>query len=123
MIDQEIKNLTDTLVARGTHFDLEFLNTIYSDDLKFIRVDKENNIQLLTKKDNMAFFKGLKDDGAAPLNNYSEYHYADNDGEYGFVILTRKMKQMEDEQTFLFNIYWQKILGDWKIVREVVFTK
>ncbi len=94
-IDKEIKNLTQQLIDNGTKYNLEFLNNIYHDDLKFVRIDKDNSIQVLTKKDNMDFFTDLKNSGAKPLNNYAEFHYADNDGENGFIVLTRKMQQME----------------------------
>ena len=95
-IDKEIKNLTQKLIDNGTKYDLEFLDNIYHDDLKFVRIDKENNIQVLTKKDNMDFFISLKKSIAKPLNNYAKFHYADNDGKNGFTVLTRKMKQMEE---------------------------
>ncbi|MGO1596080.1 MAG: hypothetical protein ACTHZ1_00195 [Sphingobacterium sp.] len=122
-IDKEIKDLTQSLIDNGTAYNLEFLNNIYDEDLKFIRIDKENNIQILSKGDNMTFFKKLKASNAKPLNNYAEFHYADNDGENGFIVLTRKMKQMETEQEFLFNIYWKKTNGEWKIVREMVYIR
>lgn len=122
-IDAEIKNLTQELIDHGTKYDLEFLDNVYHNDLKFVRIDKENNIQVLTKKDNMDFFTHLKSTGAKPLNNYAEFHYADNDGENGFIVLTRKMKQMEEEQEFLFNIYWKKIDGEWKVIHEAVFVR
>ncbi len=122
-IDKEIKTLTQQLIDNGTKYNLEFLENIYHDDLKFVRIDNENNIQVLTKKDNMGFFTDLKNSGAKPLNNYAKFHYADNDGENGFVVLTRKMQQMEKEQEFLFNIYWKKIDGEWKVIRETVFVR
>ncbi|NVK66316.1 MAG: nuclear transport factor 2 family protein [Flavobacteriales bacterium] len=122
-VDPEIKKITQELIDNGTRYDLEFLDNIYHDSLKFVRIDKENNIQVLTKEDNMDFFTNLKSSGAKPLNNYAEFHYADNDGENGFVVLTRKMKQMEKEQEFLFNIYWKKMDGKWKIIRETVFVR
>jgi len=123
MIDKEIKDLTQSLIDNGTKYNLDFLYNIYDENLKFIRIDHENNIQVLTKSDNMDFFKTLKENNAEPLNNDAEFHYADNDGENGFIVLTRKMKQMEVEQEFLFNIYWRKIGGNWKIIRETVYIR
>lgn len=123
MIDKEIKELTQNLINNGTKYDLDFLDAVYDKDLKFVRIDKENNIQVLTKADNMAFFKNLKDNNEKPLNNYAEFHYADNDGENGFIVLTRRMKQLNVEQEFLFNIYWKKQGNNWKIIREVVYIK
>ncbi|MDO4782856.1 MAG: hypothetical protein Q4A09_06535 [Capnocytophaga felis] len=122
-IDTEIRDLTQSLIDNGTKYNLEFLDDIYDENLKFIRIDKENNIDVLTKKDNMEFFKHLKESGALPLNDYVEFHYADKVGNRGFIILTRKMKQLNEEQEFLFNIYWHKIKGNWKIVREVVYLQ
>ncbi|GEM_PF-241999 len=123
MIDKEIKDLTQSLIDNGTRYDLDFLNNIYDEDLKFIRIDKENNIQVLSKADNMDFFKNLKASNAKPLNNYAKFHYADNDGQNGFIVLTRRMKQLEIEQEFTFNIQWKKTNGEWKIVRETVYIR
>ena len=123
MIDAEIKKLTQELIDNGTKYNLAFLDNVYHDDLKFVRVHQNNSIEVLTKKDNMAFFTTLKNSGAKPLNQYVEFHYADNDHKNGFIILTRKMKQFEEEQEFLFNIYWKKINNKWKIVRETVFIR
>ncbi len=123
MIDNEIKNLTQELIDNGTKYNIEFLEKIYDNNLKFLRIDRNNNVQLLTKEDNLQFFKSLKDSGAEPLNNFAELHYADNDGKNGFIILTRKMKQRDKEEEFLFNIYWENINGSWKIVRESVIVK
>lgn len=44
MIDKEIKDLTQSLIDNGTKYDLDFLNNIYDENLKFIQIDKENNI-------------------------------------------------------------------------------
>ena len=122
-IDPEIKKLTQGLIDNGTIYNLEYLDKIYDDNLKYIRIDPEGNINLVTKQDNMEFFKELKESGAEPLSKYAEFHYADNDGKRGYIILTRKMKRMGVEQEFLFNIYWEKIDGDWRILRETVFLK
>ena len=122
-IDPEIKELTQGLIDNGTIFNLEYLDRIYDDNLKYIRVDKDNNILVLTKQDNMEFFESLKNSGAEPLSKYAEFHYADNDGKRGYIILTRKMKRQGVEQEFLFNIYWEKIDGEWRIIRETVFLK
>ena len=122
-IDPEIKELTQGLIDNGTIFNLEYLDRIYDDNLKYIRVDKDNNILVLTKQDNMEFFESLKNSGAEPLSKYAEFHYADNDGKRGYIILTRKMKRQGVEQEFLFNIYWEKMDGEWRIIRETVFLK
>lgn len=122
-IDDEIKKITQELINHGTVYDLDFLEKIYHKDLKFIRVSRSNHIQLLNKEDNMAFFKELKNSGAPPLNDHAEFHYADNDGERGYIILTRRMKQIHEEQEFLFNIEWKKFNGNWKVVRETVLVR
>lgn len=122
-VDKEIQELTQNLIDNGTQYNLEFLDNVYDEALKFVRIDKENNVQVLSKDDNIAFFRTLKESGAEPLNGYAEFHYADNDGESGFIVLTRKMKQIDEEQEFLFNIYWKKQDKGWKIIREVVYIR
>ncbi|MDO4229914.1 MAG: hypothetical protein Q4C98_08870 [Capnocytophaga sp.] len=123
MKNEEIIQLTQELIHRGTQFDLDFLENIYDENLIFIFVDSQNQIKTLNKEDNMNFFRNLKGKNAEPLNTYAEFHYADSDGENGFVILSRKMQLSENEQDFLFNIYWKKQENQWKIVREVVYIK
>lgn len=121
MLDKQIKKLTESLIQRGTTFDIEFLKEIYDDSLKFIRISPDNSVEILTKEDNIQFFQHLKDSEAKPLNTEHQILFADNDGENGTVILKRRMKQLDKEQDFLFNITWNNKNGDWKIVREVVF--
>ena len=74
-IDPEIKKLTQGLIDNGTIYNLEYLDKIYDDNLKYIRIDPEGNINLVTKQDNMEFFKELKESGAEPLSKYAEFHY------------------------------------------------
>jgi hypothetical protein len=119
-IDPEIKKLTQELIFKGTNYNLDYLDKVYNDDLKFVRIDKENQIEVLTKQDNMNFFSYLKKSGAKPLNDSVQFHYADNDGKNGFIILSRTMKQQEREQEFLFNINWKRIKNNWQIIRETV---
>jgi len=123
IIDPEIKKITQQLIDNLTNYDLKYLDSIYHEDLKFIIIDKEDNVSILTKKNNMDLFTSLKKSGAKPLNNYVEFHYADNDGENGFIITTRKIKLKEIEQEFLFNMHWKKIKNNWKIIRETVIEK
>lgn len=122
-MNEEIIQQTQQLINKGTQFDLDFLENVYDEHLIFIFVDNQNQIKTLDKEANMDFFRNLKGTNAEPLSTYAEFHYADNDGENGFVILSRKMQLSEKEQDFLFNIYWKKKNGQWKIVREVVYIK
>ncbi|EMS74307.1 hypothetical protein H318_14613 [Enterococcus durans IPLA 655] len=121
MIDQTIKKLTETLIQRGTKFDMEFLEHIYDDSLKFIRISPDNSVEILSKQDNIDFFQGMKDSNAKPLNTEHQILFADKEGNRGNIILKRKMQQLEKEQDFLFNISWLNNDGEWKIIREVVF--
>lgn len=123
ILDSEILKITRELINKGTRYDLEYLNKTYDDELIFVRMNREGEVIKMSKKDNLEFFGYLKDSGAEPLNDYSEFHYADNDGKNGFVMLTRRMKQGAEEEEFLFNIYWEKKHGSWKIIRESVFQK
>ncbi|AVR45146.1 hypothetical protein C7S20_07600 [Christiangramia fulva] len=123
LIDTEIENLTLDLIKHGTTFDLDYLEMVYDDELVFVQMTRDKKIVRFGKKDNMDFFRNLKYSGSEPLNDYSEFHYADNDGKKGFVILTRKMKKGGEEDEFLFNIYWEKKNGNWKIIRESVLQK
>lgn len=45
----------------------------------------------IIKDDNISLFRSLKESGAEPLSKEAEFHYADSDGEKGFIVLTRKV--------------------------------
>jgi len=121
MIDEQIKQLTESLIQRGTSYDIEFLKEVYDDSLKFIRIFPDNSVEVLTKEVNIQFFQHLKDSKAKPLNTQYQILFADNDGKMGNIILKRRMQQFDMEQEFLFNITWKNNDGNWKIIREVVF--
>lgn len=121
MIDEQIKQLTESLIQRGTTYDIEFLKEVYDDSLKFIRVSPDHSVEVLSKQDNIQFFQELKDTNAKPLNTEHHILFADSDGKTGNIILKRRMQQLDKEQDFLFNITWENNEGNWKIVREVVF--
>ncbi|MDV2517207.1 nuclear transport factor 2 family protein [Enterococcus faecalis] len=121
MIDDKIKTLTEELIQRGTTYDLDFLENVYDDSLKFTRVLPDESVEVLSKEENIRFFQSLKKSNAAPLNTKHPILFADNDGKTGTIILKRRMQQLDKEQDFLFNITWNNSKGVWKIVREVVF--
>ena len=120
MIDETMKTLTEELIARGTSYDIDFLQRVYADDLKFVRILPDNTVQILSKQDNLGFFQALKDSGAAPLTTAHTILFADSDGETGTIVLKRRMSQGAQEQDFLFTITWKKRGGNWQIVQEIV---
>ncbi len=120
MIDETMKTLTEELISRGTSYDIDFLERVYADDLKFVRILPDNTVHLLSKQDNLGFFQTLKDSGAAPLNTAQTILFADSDGETGTIVLKRRMSQGAQEQDFLFTITWKKRGGNWQIVQEIV---
>lgn len=123
MIDEKIKQLTESLIQRGTIYDIEFLKNIYDDSLKFIRVSPDNSVEVLSKQDNIDFFQELKDSNAQPLNTKHHILFADNDGDTGTIILKRTMQQVEVEKDYIFTITWKNSEGRWRIIREVVMTQ
>ncbi|MDO5106577.1 hypothetical protein [Capnocytophaga sp.] len=56
MKNEEIIRQTQQLINRGTQFDLDFLDTIYDENLIFLFVDNQNQIKTLNKAENMVFF-------------------------------------------------------------------
>ncbi|HCT8122750.1 TPA: hypothetical protein OT925_001139 [Enterococcus faecalis] len=60
MIDDQIKTLTEELIQRGTTYDLDFLENVYDDSLKFTRVLPDESVEVLSKEENIRFFQSLK---------------------------------------------------------------
>lgn len=114
---------TKNLINSGTNYDMESLDSIYSKELRIVRLDEKGNVTVLNKKENMAFFRLKSQLGSAPLSKQTKFHYAEINGNQGYVFLTRVMKLTDRWEELKYHIEWENIEGRWQVVHENVYAQ
>lgn len=114
---------TNHLIESGTTFNLEALDSIYSSDLRIIRLDEKNNVTVFNKVENMSFFRSKSESGETPLSKRTIYHYAEVKDDRGFVFLTRIMKLTDRWEELKYHIEWEYKDGRWQVTHENVYAQ
>jgi hypothetical protein len=122
-MNEVIIEQTKKLIESGTSYDLEALDSIYSPELRIVRLDEKSNITVIDRKDNMAFFRAKKESGEAPLSRMTKFHYAEIKNDRGYVFLTRTMKLNERWEELKYHIEWEMKDGRWRVVHENVYAQ
>ena len=122
-MDPVIITQTKNLINSGTNYDLEALNSIYSTELRIVRLDEKGNVTVLNKKENMAFFHSKSQSGSSPLSKQTKFHYAEIKGNRGYVFLTRVMKLTDRWEELKYHIEWAYIDGRWQVIHENVYAQ
>lgn len=117
----EIKQLIDDLIQSATTYDVDALERIYHDDMQVIMLDPQGQIMLADK----AAFKGLfatkRDNNEPALNTWADFHRIEADENKGHVLISRKIKLMEEEQKTTLSIDLVNNESNWQVIREVIF--
>jgi hypothetical protein len=117
----EIEQLINQLIKAGASFNVDELERIYHDNLQVFMIDHSGSISIADK----AMFKGLfqskRDNNEPALNTWAEFHRIDADEKNGHVLISRKVKLMEEEQKVTLSIDLVKENNVWQVSREVIF--
>lgn len=122
-IDSVIVKETQKLIKSGTSYDLAALDSIYSAELRIVRLDEKGNVLVINKAENMKFFRAKRQSGAAPLSKETEFHYAEVIGNRGYVFLTRVMKLSDRWEELKYHIEWKYENNRWQVVHENVYAQ
>lgn len=114
---------TKNLIKSGTSYNLEALDSIYSPELRIVRLDEKGNVTVINKEENMNFFRAKRQSGSTPLSKQTEFHYAEIKGNRGYVYLTRVMKLAERWEELKYHIEWEYSKGRWQVVHENVYAQ
>lgn len=117
-----IKKVKD-LIKNGSNYNINALDEIYHPDLKIIKLDDVNNVTVINKDENMAYFKEQNNIGAQPLSEEAEFLYSDADESFGHVIVKRKMKMKDRLEELIFSINLINKDNEWVVLRETALVK
>lgn len=122
-MDPELIEVTKRLIRYATRYDIETLDTLYSDDLKIYRLDDRGETMTLDKPANMAYFIGKRDAGAAPLDDAAEFLHASQSDGVGMVVVKRTMQLGDRPEELFFTLIWRRGSDGWKVIRESAYAQ
>lgn len=114
----ELTQAVEKLIDAGCHYRLDELAECYTPDLHIVMRQADGQLMQFDYLANMAFFRGLREQGAPPLNTAVRFDYAEVQSEIGYVIATRRMDLGQGEKTIVFTLMLRQQDGAWRVFRE-----
>jgi hypothetical protein len=118
MNSEQLIELTKELIYNATHFNVSYVEQIYSDKLLIIKVDENGLVDTMNKEQLMGFIRGNKDSQAEPISSKTEFHYAVCDENMGVVVITRELVYDGKLNRKFFTVIWEYLSGRWQVVKE-----
>lgn len=119
----EVKHTVQMLIENGGLYNIDMLERLYHKDLKIIKIDETGRVDVIDRKQNMAFFRKKRDGGSKPLSTDAEFNYIDANGQKGHVIVTRKMQLENRPEKLIFSIDLVNEDKRWQVIRETAFVQ
>jgi len=118
MNSEQLISLTKELIFQATHFNVEYVEQIYADNLLIVKVDNTGHTEVTTKAELVAFVKGNRDARTTPFSTKADFHYALVDGDMGMVVMTRDLELNEKPAPKFFTMFWANNNGKWQVAKE-----
>jgi hypothetical protein len=118
MNSEQLIELTKELIYNATHFNVPYVEQIYSDKLLIVKVDENGAVDTMNKEQLMSFVRGNKEANMEPLSTKTEYHYAVSDGNMGMVVITRELVFDGKLNRKFFTVIWEYLSERWQVVKE-----
>jgi|GEM_PF-493871 len=120
MNTEQLITLTKEFIHNATHYNMEYIDQIYSDKLLLVRVDETGKVDTTNKEQLLEFFQGMHDQKAAPLSEEATFHYAVADENLAMVVLDRTMDLYGRMERMFFTLIWEKSASGWQVTKESV---
>lgn len=79
MNKEDLIRLTKEHIHEATHYNVEFLKKVYSDNVMYVMVNEKDEISTMSKDDLINYFTQRQNEGLAPLAETSDFLYANAD--------------------------------------------
>ena|SRR5690606_11517354 len=123
MNSEKFIELTKKHIQHATNHNIDYLEKMYSDKLHIVMVDENDGVNIMDKKQTIAYFKNRVDSGMEPLSDESNFLFSEGDDTSAMVIVSRKMKFNGRLEKMLFTLIWEKSEHGWQIVKESTSVK
>ncbi len=117
-IDPEISAFIDELAEAGSHYRIEQMERLYTEDLGFLVFTSMGDIARLSKAEMITEFRNRRDAGDPPLSTEKRILHVEVQGETATAILYRRMSAQADAA--LYELRMRKANGRWQVSGETV---
>jgi hypothetical protein len=114
----EIARFVDVLAETGSHYRIEEMKKLYTEDLGFLVVTPEGSVARFSKEQMLAEFSDRRDAGDAPLSTERRILHIEEQGNEATVLLYRRMSQQADPA--MYELRLRKVDGKWLVSGETV---
>ncbi|UMQ41295.1 hypothetical protein MKS83_18125 [Chryseobacterium sp. Y16C] len=118
MDSKKLIELTKQLIYEATHFNVPYVQQIYSDNLLIVKVSKDGTVDTMNKEQLVSFVKGNNDAKATPFSTKAEFHYAVCEGNMGMVVMTRDLELNGNSAPKFFTLIWEYSSERWQVAKE-----
>ncbi|MDQ3754515.1 MAG: hypothetical protein M3371_07275 [Acidobacteriota bacterium] len=119
----EVRQTVQRLIESGSAYDVAALDRIYHKQLKIIKIDERDDVTVINREENMAFFRSKLKSGAEPLSREAEFLHVEADERSGHVVVVRRMKLTDrfEKSVFSIRLVWEE--GRRQVIDETAFVR
>lgn len=114
----DLVQFIDVLAETGSHYRIEEMEALYTDDLGFLVVTPEGSIARFSKDEVLGEFRDRRDAGEPPLSTERRILHIEEQGDAATALLYRRMSQ--DADAALYELRLRKTDGRWQVAGETV---
>lgn len=114
----EITRFIDVLAETGSHYRIEEMKSLYTEDLGFLVVTPEGSVARFSKEEILAEFSDRRDAGDPPLLTERRILHIEEQGNEATVLLYRRMSHEADPA--MYELRLRKVDGRWQVSGETV---
>ena len=114
----EITAFIDLLAETGSHYRMEEMEALDSEDLGFLVLTPQGEVARFSKSEMMAEFRSRRDAGEKPLSTEKRILHIEEQGDEATAILFRRMSQNADPA--LYELRLRRTDGKWLVSGETV---
>ncbi len=114
----EIVRFIEVLAETGSHYRIEEMQALYTEDLGFLVVTPQGGVARFSKDEILDEFRDRRDAGDAPLSTERRILHIEEQQDQATVLLYRRMSHEADPA--LYELRLRKVDGGWKVAGETV---
>lgn len=114
----EIIAFIDRLAETGSHYRMDEMEALYTEDLGFLVLTPRGEVARFSKSEMMAEFRSRRDTGEKPLSTEKRILHIEEQGDEATAILFRRMSQ--DADPALYELRLRRTDGKWRVAGETV---
>lgn len=108
----------DKLADTGSHYRMEEMEALYTDDLGFLVLTPDGEVTRFSKSEMLGEFRSRRDAGEPPLLTEKRILHIEENGDDATAVLFRRMSTQADPA--MYELRLKKIAGNWLVCGETV---